>query len=764
MRLIKSFLFGSLFFVISSAAWAQTYTLQGVVKSESDEPVMDAHVYLSENKWAVTDDNGYFRIESVAPGTYTVTVSRIGYRTKTLEVVLNQDQPRISDLSVILKERIYDGEQVVVTASRTRKDIEDVSVPVTVIDEQEIASSGSLRLSDVLNEQIGLNLVNDHGTGIQLQGFDPEYTLILIDNQPVIGRTAGTLNLDRLAIGNVKQIEMVKGPSSALWGSDALAGVINIITEKGSDPLNWDMTGRYGSNTSYDASSNLSFNLDHLTGSFFVNSNGSDGFDLSPSTITPTIPQYDNLTLSGRLNYRLNSRLSLGLNTRYYQERQVYDTEIIQSNRSVLLSGNDYQDDFSISPEVTLTLSEKILLEGNAFFSTFYNESKLDYASDGQAYSYSTFDQSLNKIELKGSGFWNTAHTTVAGAGMNREDLKAEIYADVPYFDSFFAFGQHEWAPQEKLSFTGGFRFDVHSEYSSQFSPKFSGLYKPNDLIHLRASLGGGFKAPDFRQLFLNFTNPTAGYSVFGASTIAEGINELRQLGQIEELYYDPSSINELNAERSFAYNLGLDLFPAEGLQLRVNGFRNNVDDLIETQRVALKTNGQSVFGYFNLNRIYTQGIESELRYRPDFLKGLRLSLGYQYLDARREITRTFDRVVNGQVISVSETLYVPMFNRSEHTGNFKIFYLLEESGLEASFRVQYRGKFGFADFNSNQVIDPNEYAEAHTILNVSLAKTFFDRYRLLAGIDNLTNYTNALYLPSNPGTTFYAQLTVNLY
>ena len=113
-----------------------------------------------------------------------------------------------------------------------------MSVPILVVSKQEIQQSGNIRLSEVLSEQLGLYLVENHGTGLQMQGFDPEYTLILIDNKPVIGRTAGTLDLTRLTVGNIEQVEVVKGPSSALWGSDALAGVINIITDKGSNPLN----------------------------------------------------------------------------------------------------------------------------------------------------------------------------------------------------------------------------------------------------------------------------------------------------------------------------------------------------------------------------------------------------------------------------------------------------------------------------------------------------------------------------------------------
>ena len=163
-----------------------------------------------------------------------------------------------------------------------------------VVSKQEIQQSGNIRLSDVLSEQLGLYLVENHGTGLQMQGFDPEYTLILIDNKPVIGRTAGTLDLTRLTVGNIEQVEVVKGPSSALWGSDALAGVINIITDKGSKPLEWGLNTSYGAHNTKDLSGQFNLKEDNFQIRFFGNLNGSNGYDLNPETVTPTIPKYNN--------------------------------------------------------------------------------------------------------------------------------------------------------------------------------------------------------------------------------------------------------------------------------------------------------------------------------------------------------------------------------------------------------------------------------------------------------------------------------------
>lgn len=762
MNLFKWLTLFTLVLGCSTAVFAQSGSISGIVSTVDGRTISGASVYLSESKWSVSNNDGAYSISSIKPGSYSIIVTSLGYEKKIIPVEIKADLTL--SVNVTLQSKIYKEKEVLVTASRSKKSLDETSVPVAIVNQEEIKTTGSIRLTDILDEQIGMNVVSNHGTGIQIQGFDPDYTLILIDNQPVIGRTAGTLNLDRLAVGNVEQIEIVKGPSSALWGSNALAGVINIITEKAEQPFKWNATGKYGTHNSYDGSTNLSFKKGGFSGQIFGNINSSDGYDLDTKTVAPTIPNYDNYTFSGEVGYRFSEKLSASLNSRYYKENQNYNDRIEILNRSEALKGTELQENLSVAPTIKLLLSDKQLFEATAFLSSFESESKLVIHDSGELYFNDSFGQTLNKYELQSSTFWNNQHTTIVGIGMNREDLKADIYADVPFFDSYFGFGQHEWVLNKKLSLTTGFRFDAHSEYASQLSPKFSALYRPSKLIHIRGSFGGGFKAPDFRQLFLNFTNPIAGYSVFGISTVQEGIERLQQDGQIEEVYVNPRELTDIQSESSISYNLGFDLFLTERITFKINGFRNNVDKLIETQRIALKTNGQSVFSYINLNKIYTQGFETVLSYNPEFEPDLNISAGYQYLDAQRQITFEQDDVQNGQVVTVTRKEYIPLFNRSKHTANFKLFYAFKKIGLDASLRIQHRGKYWFSDNNVNNSPDQNEYAENHTMVNTSIAKRFEERFKLRLGINNLTNYQNEILLPSNPGTTFYIQLNINIY
>jgi outer membrane receptor for ferrienterochelin and colicins len=111
-------------------------------------------------------------------------------------------------------------DEVVVTATRTPRLMGNIAIPVTVINSKTLYQAGSLRLNDILGEQTGINIVEGFGKGVQVQGLSSEYTLILVDGEPLIGRTGGVLDLSRISVRNIRKIEIVKGPSSSLYGSE----------------------------------------------------------------------------------------------------------------------------------------------------------------------------------------------------------------------------------------------------------------------------------------------------------------------------------------------------------------------------------------------------------------------------------------------------------------------------------------------------------------------------------------------------------------
>lgn len=735
--------------------------IRGTVVDQSNEPIEDVHIQIQDlDLTTITNTDGTFQLnlgQQDSQKKYTITATRVGYEPakRTFKVTDLEN----GNIKIQLNTSVYESETVVVTATRTLRDIEEVTIPVSVVTSKQIQHSGSLRLSDILGEQTGLQVVNDHGTGIQVQGFASDYTLIMIDGNPVIGRTAGTLDLSRISVRNVKQIEIVKGPSSALWGSDALAGVINIITENSTDPLSVRLTSRYGMNNTLDLSGDVSFNTKRWQNDLFINRNSSGGYRLNPNSISQTVPEYANYTFSYNTDVEISDQILFDASARYFTETQDNVSSISSGDGEIqILDSYVSREDFVAEPTLSYTAIERLNLDLSWMTSFYKTVSDLTFEDSGVTYEYSEFNQYYNKPELQASYRWTDNHHSIAGGGVILERLDAERYPGQPNFTTNFAFLQHSWIPSSKLEITGGFRFDGHSEYSSQISPKFSARYNLTDRIQLRGSVGRGFKAPEFRQLFLNFTNPTAGYSVFGSSTVRDGIEHLEDEGNIDVILIPLDNLDEIKAESSWAANLGIDIDIFEQVRLRVNAFRNNVTDLIETAPIARKTNGQSVFSYFNLHDVYTQGIESELRWtvNPDF----QASVGYQFLDARRlfEEERTVQDE-QGEVVTRIFSSYEPMFNRSKHSGNVKFFYD-NSSGWGATLRGIFRGQYGLFDSNGNSYVDSGEHEDSYMLWNASASKRLFEDFTLQAGVDNLLDYTD-INTPNLPGRLWYVQGSV---
>ena len=659
--------------------------------------------------------------------------------------------------------------EVVITATRSERSVAELPVPVSVVQKKQITNMGSLRLNDVLGEQTGLAIVTDHGTGIQMQGFTPEYTLILVDGEPLIGRTSGTLELNRVTVGNIRQIEIMKGPSSSLYGSEALAGVINIITERASG-INGNLTARYGTNETSDFSASVNYRHGRLGLCVFGNRYGTAGYDLSPGTRGKTVSPFSNYTWQSRVDYDFNDRSKLSISARYFTESQTSVTDIGTTDSPQLLDGRGTVEDWNVNPVFSHRVAENLKATFRLYNSRYSTTSTLKYQSDGAEYDDTFFNQMFLRPEVQIEFVANEKNIMTLGGGRIWETVEATRYDDRMKYHTNYAYTQYEWRPLNKLNVLIGARFDDHSGYGSQFSPKLSGQYDVNSWIAVQGSFGYGFKAPDFRQLYLNFTNSTVGYTVLGANELSTEIQRLQDGGQIEELLLDPSTFGDINAETSRAVNLGVKAKPSKMISVNLNFFRNDVKDLIDTKPVARKVNQQYVYSYYNIAKVFTQGVEVEISNMLN--DNIGISAGYQMLIAKDKAV--VEHLKAGKIYArdpktnvtrrVSESEYGGLFNRSKHMLNGKIFYDNADNGWSGSLRLVYRGRYGFSDTNNNVILDDDsEYVDGYLVCNASVGKTFYDRLKLQAGCDNLFDYTDKQYIPSLPGRLVWINASISL-
>ncbi len=655
-------------------------------------------------------------------------------------------------------------DEVIISATRTKRQLSSLPLPVQLISKKEIRAVNSIRLSDILNEQTGLITVPDFGggEGIQLQGLDSQYTLILIDGLPLVGRIAGTLDLSRVSVGNIKQIEIIKGASSSLYGNEALGGVINIITEDPKNGFKGDVNYRGGSFATYDISTNINYKKHKLGVNAFVNRFSSNGYDLVDTDAVNTVEPFSNYTLNSKLTYDFFENTKLLLSGRFYHQNQ--DNVVSES-----LKGKSEINEWNTLLKLDHTFNEKwsSYLE---FYATQYKAKEFLNDDVGESFYQSDFDQRFIRPEFRTTYKLNENKAFITGIGLTHERLKRTDFFGVPEFNSPYIYVQYDTSPIEKLNVILGARFDYHNKYKSQFSPKGAIRYKFNNKISLKSSVGYGFKTPDFRQLYFDFSNATVGYTVLGYNVVTTRIPQLDADGQLLSIEVPLSEFNEnLKPESSVGYNFGIDLKPLSNLKVNINLFRNDIENLIDTRVIARKTNGQNVFSYYNVNEVYTQGLEFNTNYKLN--ENITISGGYQLLYAKdKEVEQDFE---DGQVFArltpsspsfrLQKDDYFGLFNRSRHMANFKIFYDIPKWNLDTNLRTTYRSKYGLFDTNGNTYLDTyDEFVEGYTIWDFAINKTIYKNYKLGFGIDNMFNFNDPQNITNIAGRIIYGTININ--
>lgn len=653
-------------------------------------------------------------------------------------------------------------DEVIVTASRTPRLLGNTAVPVSVITAKTLYQSGSLRLSDILTEQTGLVFTDDFGKGVQIQGLSSEYALILIDGEPLIGRTGGVLDLSRLTVRNIRKIEIIKGPSSSLYGSEALGGVINIITDRAGQNKT-DMALRYGRFNTLDGTLNFSRRFKKTDIQASANYNRSEGYSLRPNSIQQTVEPYRRSTQQFSVHHPLSTRWKIGTGLRN-NTTYIYNTIAVQNGGNIIASkGFEKSGEYNITPYLQHSTAQfKTVLRG---YLTGFNALQQLAVNDVKDSYRDQFSQRFNRVEVQHDWQPRDQSTFTAGAGIIGENVSSNRYDtlstrrknSIAYF-----FLQHEEKIKGKLTAIGGLRFDANRAYASVWSPKLALQYKWTEKLSFNISYGRGFKAPDFRQLYLNFTNLAAGaYSVFGTEVAQAELARLRAMGQLDQLTPMSSLLDKLMPEVSGGLNAGIRAQLNKSTRATLNVFRNDLRNMIVTDVIAFKKNGGQIFSYFNLKSALTQGVEADIEKR--ITERFLLKAGYQFLySADKEVLRSirngkvFQRdFASGNVTRMRVADYGGLPYRSTHNANIKLTYE-SASGSFVTLRGLYRSRWGVNDIDGNGVINrADEYAKGYLQVNTS-AGFRLSRWKIMAGIDNLLNYRDVLYLPGNPGRTAY--------
>lgn len=702
--------------------------VSGVIVDQRDgEPLTGVNVRVSGTHLGdATDLDGQFVISALTPGDYTLEFTHVGYKSSKKQVYLTADG--LSDLRIEMVKSTVELDEVVYTATRTLHTLADVPVTTELVSQAEIRQSASFDAAEALASEIGLDVREDFaGQGVMLQGIDPERVLILVDGNRVIGRVNGSIDLSQISTQNIKQIEVVKGAVSTLYGSEAIGGVINVITDRAEQPFKMNVEfsggGYIPSGTGWkrdfgvlaagmlSPAVDLEWRLGRVGVTLGSRYQSQGLMDSTPSTDhTEGTPSSDRVSGNLRVDYdwlktvKAHVRVS-GMNEElgWIEESQSIDWRTGQ-----LISFDDKeinkQMDIAAGIDCTPSWAESYKIKA---YHTVNHHSWEKYTHSGLLRDYSRSDEQFSQLESQFTFNALKVHRLTVGADAYQWDIQSNsllgslvsnLDASLNAWDIYV---QDEWLVTKNFTLVPGVRHEVHEIYGINVAPQLSARLALTDHTTLRGSVGRGYRAPSSKELYYDFNHSSAGYVVYGN--------------------------DKLNPEKSTNVNISLEHVYEDRSSSRITLFYNDLHDLIDFQLIEITEEYDAgIYRYGNIVSAWTRGVELErsMQLAPD----LRLTLAYAFLES-------FNRDVGNQLL-----------RRPKHSGRWVVSWSPGVWNVRVWGRYTSEMLYEYKFDQSAQSSD--ERTLPYTFWNLAISRKVGNSLSLFLKADNLFDYTNATYGP----------------
>jgi outer membrane receptor for ferrienterochelin and colicins len=689
-------------------AWAAG-AIQVRVTDETGAVVPGAHVSTAGAGPAVeclTSDQGICELDLSPAPALRLAISKEGFRA--VHAAGSQETVAVALLPDLVRSSI-----TVVSGSR-REELQDESpVKVEAISRAEIQSTGYERVSDVLSEVPGV-VVRSGSTatvgGEQIQGINSRQVLVLQDGLPIVGARgikSGNINLNRQSVGRLNRIEVAKGAGSSLYGSDAVGGVINMITREVSNPVEGGLSLSGGSLGAVYFRGDIGGRYRNLSAFLNLETHRQDSYQLVPASPTTVGPDFRRNDLLFKTRYQVAPQWALGFTANAYHNRE--EGRNLSETGPVAGLANDSTQSYALISDWTLTPST--LLQARAYLARYDENGTTTPLGQPQSPAYSNLNERYRRLDATLSRQFSHGHFVQGGAewaqnqyrGANRlvgDNAGVQITSN-----DFWV--QDKWLPHPRVTLSLGGRVTHHSLFGSAAVPKIGLNVRLSERWSGRASWGQGFRAPDLGQLYYRFANPASFYQVIG----------------------NPN----LRPEHSASWQTGVT-FRANRFRGGLTLFRNDVRDLIDSFDVGPPASAAQLtdllarygipadfnpllnrrtFVYFNQSRIYTQGFE--LDGNVAIQRNWRAGGGYTFL-------RHKDRVTG-----------LPLAQRHRHQGFVRMDYARPRWGLATNLR---------GTFFSHWLLNPAAGTRGlgYQIWDAFLSKELPHGVQLFASVDNLNN------------------------
>ncbi|MGB3710399.1 MAG: TonB-dependent receptor [Erythrobacter sp.] len=402
------------------------------------------------------------------------------------------------------------SQTIVVTANRTERAISQVGESVTVIGEEEIIDRQPSDVLDVLRTVPGVTFSRNGGigttAGVSIRGAGSDQTVVLIDGVKLNDSAApgGGFNFGPLLAGNIARIEVVRGSQSVLYGSQAIGGVVNLITREPTDELGVYASAEYGERDTAELTGNVSGRIGPVAASVGANYLRTDGISaFSAARGGREKDGFESFGANGKLDIALGENVSLDLRGFYADSEVDVDGFPPPAFAFADVDETSYQTDFVGYAGINASLFDGRFRNRLGFAYTNIDRRSFNFDTDTE-----TFDTNGENRRYEYQGVFDASGfmELVFGAEREESQYRTSVVAPEVWINS--AYGQLNVTPFDGLSLTGGVRLDDHETFGDRTTFAASGAYSPNGgATVLRASYGEGFKAPSLFQLYSDFGN-----------------------------------------------------------------------------------------------------------------------------------------------------------------------------------------------------------------------------------------------------------------
>lgn len=623
--------------------------------------------------------------------------------------------------------RQFDLNEVVVTGTRTPKFLKDTPIQTRVINARELARLDATNVQDLLQQElpgVEFSYAMNQQTHLNFSGFGGQGVLFLVDGERLAGETMDDVDFTRLNMDNVERIEIVKGAASALYGSNATGGVINIITKRNRQPWTLNVNARYAKHNEQRYGASWGLNSKHWNNMLSAHFNRMDNYDVhsaaNPVTrIISTVYGDKTVNLKEQLTWSPVSNFSLTGRAGYFFRETVRSADQPERYR-----------DFSGGLRMNWQISDADDLQASYAFDQ-YDKSDYQRITRLDIRDYSNVQNSFRLLynHTFGGGDVLTVGSDLLHDYLYNTNLEGETRKQ----DCWDLFAQYDWRLNDRWELVGALRYDYFSDgKNSHLTPKLNVCYKPLRNLAIRAGYGMGFRAPTLKEKYYNFD--------MSGIWIVEG-NE------------------HLKSEVSHNFNLSAE-YTKGHYNYTASIYYNKVKNKLSTAAPYFKTAEDKLpyLPYSNLDDYSVCG--GEVGAQAKWNNGLGARITYAY--TKEQLAKDKDgNSINNQYIPAREhALNVRMDYDRQISSNYGLNIGLQGRVLSGVENVEYKDYY---DVSKGTI--SVEYP-AYTLWKLSLVQRIGKAVKVNAALDNLFGYKPKYYYLNSPitdGVTFQIGVSIDI-